>query len=119
MVCYVAPHVATCGVWILTDCVWSVQRSLNGYIHGDFGAGAICNEGDTCSVSNTFTGTGFGTVMPGANVVSNNGGIWNQGANAFGDATSDTVCLACACSPAPLYLHTPSPHTRHSTRVAL
>lgn len=36
------------------------QRSLNGYTTGDFGAGAICNVGDTCTVSNTFTGTGKG-----------------------------------------------------------
>ena len=36
------------------------QRSLNGYTTGDFGAGAICNVGDTCNVSNTFSGTGYG-----------------------------------------------------------
>jgi hypothetical protein len=78
-------------------CVVCLQRSLNGYIHGDFGAGAICNVGDTCSVSNTFTGTGTGTVLPGANVVSGNNGVWGSGSDSFGNAASNTVSFA----PAP------------------
>ena len=35
--------------------------------------------GDTCTVSNTFSGTGYGTVNDAANVVSGNHGTWGAG----------------------------------------
>ena len=58
-----------------------IQRAGNGYIRGDFGAGSVagnCSVGDTCTVSNTFTNSGYGTVKPGADIVSNNKGIWEN-----------------------------------------
>jgi hypothetical protein len=57
------------------------QRAGNGYIRGDFGAGSVagnCSVGDTCTVSNTFTNSGYGTVKPGADIVSGNKGIWEN-----------------------------------------
>jgi hypothetical protein len=71
------------------------QRAANGYIHGDFGAGSggLCNVGDTCSVSNTFTNSGIGTVAPGAKVVSNNGGVWANGSGSIGNGMSNKVSV--------------------------
>jgi len=70
------------------------QRSLNGYIHGDFGAGAICNVGDTCNVSNTFTGSGKGTMSSitggQGEVISGNKGTWGAGSNSVGNASSNS-----------------------------
>jgi len=71
------------------------QRAGNGYTHGDFGAGiqSSCGVGapevDTCTVSNTFTGTGFGTVRPGAAVVGSNKGIW-QNTGGVGSSMTNT-----------------------------
>jgi len=67
------------------------QRAGNGYTHGDFGAGSggICNVGDTCTVSNTFTKSGYGTVAPGAKVVSSNGGVWANGTGSIGSGMSN------------------------------
>mmetsp|Transcript_12206 Transcript_12206/g.17683 ORF Transcript_12206/g.17683 Transcript_12206/m.17683 type:complete len:340 (+) Transcript_12206:57-1076(+) len=67
------------------------QRAGNGYTHGDFGAGSVagnCNVGDTCTVSNTFTGSGYGTVNDAANVVANNNGTWGAGSDSVGTASS-------------------------------
>lgn len=79
--------------------MWPYQRAGNGYIRGDFGAGSVagsCNRpgdgvGDTCSVSNTFTKSGYGTVKPGDNIVSNNGGIWANGSGSVGSGMSNKV----------------------------
>jgi len=68
------------------------QRAGNGYTGGDFGAGSVagnCNVGDTCTVSNTFTGSGYGTVNDAANVVSNNNGTWGSGSKSKGNASSN------------------------------
>jgi len=67
------------------------QRAGNGYTHGDFGAGSggTCNVGDTCSISNTFTKSGYGTVAPGAKVVGNNGGVWANGLGSIGSGMSN------------------------------
>jgi hypothetical protein len=69
------------------------QRSGNGYTFGDLGAGGgVCNMGDTCSISNTFTKSGFGTVnsnMLGTGTQSNNGGVWANGAGSIGEGRSN------------------------------
>jgi len=68
------------------------QRAGNGYTGGDFGAGSVignCNVGDTCTVSNTFTGTGWGTVNDAANVVASNNGTWGAGSDSKGNAASN------------------------------
>jgi hypothetical protein len=74
------------------------QRSLNGYTTGDFGAGAICNVGDTCTVSNTFTGTGYGTHNNTNNVVSNNNGTWGSGSDSVGNGGSNQSAVGSAGS---------------------
>ena len=68
------------------------QRSLNGYTYGDFGAGSLCDRGDTCSVSNTFTKKGFGTVAAhhlSFGTSGNNGGIWANGKGSIGSGLSN------------------------------
>jgi hypothetical protein len=75
---------------MLGDNGW--QRAGNGYTGGDFGAGSAqvnCNVGDTCNVSNTFSGTGFGTVNDAANAIANNNGTWGAGSDSVGNASSN------------------------------
>jgi hypothetical protein len=49
------------------------------------------HAGDTCTVSNTFSGTGYGTVNDAANAIANNHGTWGAGSDSVGNASSNQI----------------------------